>query len=634
MRRLLPAALYRLGRTHVELKDWAAAVVALDRLLADFPDNPYRREAQYLRAESLLRNGDPSAAEKGFAALLAEPPATTDPKGMIPGVRLKRIQCWVALKRWKEALEGAQAEKGALAPGDPTLAELDYVTGQALLGLGQLEKARAAFQAVIDVRKVGDLAAQAQLMRGETYFHQDQFHEALRDFLKVDILHESPRWQAAALLEAGKVYERLDQWADAAETYERLLSKFPTEPSAAEARQRRDAASRRSSSSPETGRKGLRLRAISFFRRLSSEFRALSWSQIFESLGRIPFMRRCKSTDRAFADFATRGLLVVLAVGCAVGADFPHQINRADLQLRDHGHAQPAFGQRVASQTKDGLHIAIDQVRRLGRRLAAWYIHTPPADRVTWGGMTACAGLGLGVLLERLARLRRHRIVPLEFTVRFLDRLHEGRLDCGEALDHCERNPSPAARVALAAVRRWGRPAADLERAVTMAHRVESERLRRNVGTLRRIAVLTPLLGLLGTLFALGRALEGVATVAPPGLNLTTSAPVAANLTVSSIAWGPLLAAALTPLSAGLILATLALVAYDGLLTRIEKLTGSLDRLGAETIDAIALAAPVSSPAIALAPVSPAARTPHQSRQRQAHRGESIGHSSEQDTGS
>ena len=24
-------------------------------------------------------------------------------------------------------------------------------------------------------------------MRGETYFHQDRFHEALRDFLKVDI---------------------------------------------------------------------------------------------------------------------------------------------------------------------------------------------------------------------------------------------------------------------------------------------------------------------------------------------------------------------------------------------------------------------------------------------------------------
>jgi cellulose synthase operon protein C len=244
--RLLPAALYRLGRTQAEMKDWAAAGVTLDRLLTEFPDSPYRRDAQYLRAESALRNGDVSTAEKGFAALLAEPAGANDPSGMVPAVRLKRIQCWIASKRWKDALEGAQAEKGGRPAGDPSLAELDYLTGQALLGLGQIENARAAFQAVIDVRKEGELAAQAQLMRGETYFHQDQFHEALRDFLKVDILHHAPRWQAAALLEAGKVYERLDQWADAAETYEGLLSRFPTAQCAPEARRRLDAATRRS----------------------------------------------------------------------------------------------------------------------------------------------------------------------------------------------------------------------------------------------------------------------------------------------------------------------------------------------------------------------------------------------------
>ena len=39
-------------------------------------------------------------------------------------------------------------------------------------------------------------------------------------------------------------------------------------------------------------------------------------------------------------------------------------------------------------------------------------------------------------------------------------------------------NPSPAARVALAAVRRWGRPAVDLERAVALTHRGEADRLR------------------------------------------------------------------------------------------------------------------------------------------------------------
>jgi TolA-binding protein len=238
IQRLLPAVLYRLGRTQVELNDLAAAAATLDRLLAEFADNPYRREAQYLRAETALRQGQAASAEKQFTSLLNEPPTAADAKDFIAAVRTKRIQCWVALKRWQDVLAEVQTRKGELAAVDPAVAELDYARGQALLGLGKLDEARAAFQAVIDVRKDGELAAQAQLMRGETFFHEDKYHEALRDFLKVDILHNAPRWQAAALLEAGKVYERLDHWADAAETYERLLNKFASEPTAVEARER------------------------------------------------------------------------------------------------------------------------------------------------------------------------------------------------------------------------------------------------------------------------------------------------------------------------------------------------------------------------------------------------------------
>jgi biopolymer transport protein ExbB len=244
---------------------------------------------------------------------------------------------------------------------------------------------------------------------------------------------------------------------------------------------------------------------------------------------------------------------------------------------------------------------AAADLHRMVSSLAEWYGRTPPPERVTWGGLLACGGLGLVVLMERMLRLRERRVVPPAFTARFVDRLHEGRLDCGQALDYCERNPSPAARVALAAVRRWGRPAGDLERAVAMAHRVEAEGLRRNVGTLRRAAALSALLGVLGTLFALGRALESIPPASANGLAVEKAAP---------IAWGPALAAAITPLSTGLIVATLALVAYDGVLSRVEKLAGALDRLGAETIEAIAMSAPPPAAPIAMA------RSPHFARVR------------------
>ncbi len=251
--RLLPAVLYRLGRTQVELQDWAGALVSLDRLLAEFPESRYRQEARFLRAESALKLGDTSAAEAGFSALLDEPPRGEDPPAFRRVVRLKQIQCWVVLKRWKLVIPALQSLRSELPDGDPTIAELDYARGQTLMGLGRLDEARSAFQSVIDARPGNELAAQAQLMRGETFFHEDRRHEALREFLRVNILYNAPRWQAAALLEAGKVYEQLDQWADAAETYERLLAKFPKDPAAATARSRRDNANRRGSSKSSQG---------------------------------------------------------------------------------------------------------------------------------------------------------------------------------------------------------------------------------------------------------------------------------------------------------------------------------------------------------------------------------------------
>ncbi len=234
------------------------------------------------------------------------------------------------------------------------------------------------------------------------------------------------------------------------------------------------------------------------------------------------------------------------------------------------------------------LDAAIRRAEAFGQQAVDWYRRTPPVDRVTWGGLGACAVLGLFVMAERSLVIRRRRVAPGGFLKRFRDRLQDGKLDRGKALDLCELNPSPAARVALAAVRRWGRPVADLDRAVALAARVENDRLRRNVGTLRRIAAMAPLLGLLGSLVAAGRALS-----------------------VPDAAWAPALGQSLIPLTSGVALAILALVAYDGLVGRVEKLANVIDRLGAETVDAIAMATPVESPAPASHRPSDPRRGPH-----------------------
>jgi biopolymer transport protein ExbB len=215
------------------------------------------------------------------------------------------------------------------------------------------------------------------------------------------------------------------------------------------------------------------------------------------------------------------------------------------------------------------IERALQIAQRAGNQIMSWYWATPPAERIPTGGLVACAVLGGLTMMERMMKLRRRRILPNDFMKRFKDRMDDVKLERGKILDLCELNPSPASRVALAAVKRWGRPTIDLERAVSLAARVEADLLRRNVGTLRRVAAMAPLLGLLGSLLAASRTLK-----------------------VPGIEWGPAIASALMPVTAGVAMAIISLVIYDGMMGKVEKLIGSLERLGAETVDAISLAVP------------------------------------------
>lgn len=195
----------------------------LDRLIADHPDCAFRREARLWRAEVAFQAGDARTAEAGFAALAEEPPAESDPPGLAAAAGQRRVRSLVLLERWKDAVAAADAWKAA-HPGDPMTAEVDYARGRGLQGLARFDEARAAYQAVIEAVPGSEQAALAQFMCGETYFHQKNYNEALRAYLMVDVLYDVPAWQAMALLQAGKVHEQLAQWAEAAETYERLQS--------------------------------------------------------------------------------------------------------------------------------------------------------------------------------------------------------------------------------------------------------------------------------------------------------------------------------------------------------------------------------------------------------------------------
>jgi TolA-binding protein len=78
----------------------------------------------------------------------------------------------------------------------------------------------------------------AQWMIGESHLLQEQYADAIREYLRVEVLYAYPHWQAAALLQAGKCYEQTGQWKNAGDAYSRLLARYSQSEFAAEARER------------------------------------------------------------------------------------------------------------------------------------------------------------------------------------------------------------------------------------------------------------------------------------------------------------------------------------------------------------------------------------------------------------
>lgn len=114
--------------------------------------------------------------------------------------------------------------------------------------------------------------------------------------------------------------------------------------------------------------------------------------------------------------------------------------------------------------------------------------------------------LVVAIGFERMLGLRESRIVP-NGLVTELGRLAESSVfDPRQAYKLCQKYPSSAARVVRAMLLKVGRPHAEVEATVANACQAESDALYSNVRTLNLAASITPLLGLLGTVWGMIQA--------------------------------------------------------------------------------------------------------------------------------
>ncbi len=223
-------ALYLQGQSAAGQEQWARVGPPLEKLLAECEGSALCLAAEYWIAEAEYHQEHHDEAALKFAALEEKLSAasTTEAPSWRVMVPLRRAQIFANRSEWSEALATAEA----IAKNYPSFTqqyEADYTIGRAHAARAEFDEARQAYRRVTASTTGGktETAAMAQWMIGESYMHQRDYRAALREYLKVEILYPYPRWQAAALLQAGKCQEQLHQPDDAAATYQRLHREYP-----------------------------------------------------------------------------------------------------------------------------------------------------------------------------------------------------------------------------------------------------------------------------------------------------------------------------------------------------------------------------------------------------------------------
>lgn len=179
--------------------------------------------------------------------------------------------------------------------------------------------------------------------------------------------------------------------------------------------------------------------------------------------------------------------------------------------------------------------------------------------------LTVCA-------FERLIHLRAGRVIPRPFVKRLIEQLQQQQIDREEALELCERNPSPIASVLTAAVKKYGRPSVEVEQAVLDAGERESNHLRRYMRLLNAISNVSPLLGLLGTVLGMIQAFNDIAGAQAMGRP-------------EMLAGG--ISQALLTTAAGLLVAIPAYLLYIYFLGRTDKLIMEMDSIAQRIVEVI-----------------------------------------------
>ena len=236
-------SLHLKGQIAAKAKNWPLVGETMTQLMASTTDKSMRAKGSYWLAESLYQRKEYEHSANVFSQLISKNEVVSEK--LAPWIKLRHAQCLAHIEKWNLALSGADAGLKQ-HPNFNFKYEFDFIRGRALAAQGRLIDARAAYEKVIKSPQ-GDsteTAAIAQWRIGETYFHQQEYKQAIAAYYKVDSLFAYKKWRAAALMQAGKCQEHLGNWKHAIKLYKQIVTDFASSEYAPDAGKRMELAVR------------------------------------------------------------------------------------------------------------------------------------------------------------------------------------------------------------------------------------------------------------------------------------------------------------------------------------------------------------------------------------------------------
>ena len=115
--------------------------------------------------------------------------------------------------------------------------------------------------------------------------------------------------------------------------------------------------------------------------------------------------------------------------------------------------------------------------------------------------LAVCSVVALAIIVERWMNLRRGKVIRPDIT-QVIENI-KGPQDLGLAYSICEKNKGPFSAVVLTALEMKNLPKEEIKEAITDTGRQQTRRLERGLVVLDTVAGISPLLGILGTVFGM-----------------------------------------------------------------------------------------------------------------------------------